>query len=167
MMNVTALQGDITAVQCDVIVNAANTTLLGGGGVDGAIHNAAGPGLLEECRRLGGCNTGDAKLTAGYDLPAHYVVHTVGPVWHGGGHNEETLLRQCYLRSFELAEEIGACSIAFPAISTGVYMFPQDLAADIAVSTVRGRKTVQDGELKAILVAFEAKTLGLYQDRLA
>ncbi len=166
MQNVTALRGDITQIRCDVIVNAANTTLLGGGGVDGAIHGAAGPGLLEECRRLGGCNTGDAKLTAGYDLPAKYVVHTVGPVWHGGEHNEETLLRQCYSRALDLAEEIGARSIAFPAISTGVYMFPADLAADIAVATIYNRKAIIDGELDAILVAFDQKTLDLYQERL-
>lgn len=166
MQNVTALRGDITQIHCDVIVNAANTTLLGGGGVDGAIHRAAGPGLLEECRRLGGCNTGDAKLTAGYGLPAKYVVHTVGPVWHGGEHSEEALLRQCYSRSLDLAGEIGARSIAFPAISTGVYMFPSDLAADIAVSTIHNRKAIIDGELDAILVAFDQKTLDLYQERL-
>ena len=165
MKNVTAFRGDITKIQCDAIVNAANTTLLGGGGVDGAIHRAAGPGLLEECARLDGCATGDAKLTAGYDLPARYVIHTVGPVWHGGLQNEETLLRQCYTRSLELAEDVGARSIAFPAISTGTYMFPAELAADIAVSAIYGHKAVQDGEIDAILVAYDPKTFALYQDR--
>ncbi len=166
MTHLTAIQGDITTLRCDAIVNAANTTLLGGGGVDGAIHRVAGPGLLEECRRLGGCNTGDAKLTCGYELPAQYVIHTVGPVWHGGDHQEEALLRQCYTRSLTLAGDVGAKSIAFPAISTGVYMFPADLAADIAVSTVRNHPKVKDGEVDVVLVAFDAKTLSLYQERL-
>lgn len=166
MKNVTAFRGDITKLQCDAIVNAANTTLLGGGGVDGAIHRAAGPGLLEECARLNGCATGDAKLTAGYNLPARYVIHTVGPVWHGGIQNEEGLLRQCYTRSLKLAEEVGARSIAFPAISTGAYMFPTELAADIAVTTIYSQKTVQDGAIEAVLVAFDQKTYNLYQDRL-
>ena len=167
MKNVTALKGDITQIACDAIVNAANTSLLGGGGVDGAIHRAAGPGLLEECRRIGGCKTGDAKLTAGYDLPAQYVIHTVGPVWQGGGSNEEALLRQCYQRSLALGDEVGAKSIAFPAISTGVYMFPSDLAADIAVATVCGHPAIHEGIMEAMLVAFDEKTLALYQNRLA
>lgn len=131
---IEVIQGDITTLTVDAITNAANSSLLGGGGVDGAIHKAAGPSLLEECRKLNGCHTGEAKITAGYKLPAKWVIHTVGPVWQGGNHNEDELLARCYRNSLTLAEERGITTIAFPAISTGIYRFPLGRATKIAVT---------------------------------
>ena len=156
--------GDITTSQVDAIVNAANESLLGGAGVDGAIHRAAGPRLLAECRTLGGCPTGEARLTGGYDLPAKHVIHTVGPVWRGGGHGEHTLLASCYRNCFAIAEEHGFRTIAFPAISAGAYAFPLDQAAAIAVTETvdfLGRNTSLD---TVTLVCFSDRAYRLYLD---
>jgi O-acetyl-ADP-ribose deacetylase (regulator of RNase III) len=168
MPTIEAVQGDITSQAVDAIVNAANTTLLGGGGVDGAIHRAAGPDLLVECRALGGCPTGDARITRGYRLPARWVIHAVGPVWAGGGRGEPALLRGCYVRALALAREHGARSIAFPSISTGAYRFPIDQAAVIAVGSVREVLAADPGPLELVrLVCFSPDDLAVYRRVLA
>jgi len=156
-------KGDITKLKVDAIVNAANTTLLGGGGVDGAIHRAAGKELLEECKTLNGCKTGEAKITKGYNLSAKYVIHTVGPVWNGGKHNEDELLANCYRNSLILAVENGIKSIAFPAISTGVYRFPLERATKIALDEVAKFLKENDEIEKVIFVCFDDETRNTYQ----
>lgn len=160
-MGISVHRGDITKLAVDAIVNAANETLLGGGGVDGAIHRAAGKELLEECRTLNGCKTGQAKMTHGYRLPAKYVIHTVGPVWRGGNNGEPELLADCYRNSLKLAADNGLKTIAFPAISTGVYGYPKEQAAEIAVRTIR--EFLKEKDMEVILVAFSESDAQIYE----
>jgi O-acetyl-ADP-ribose deacetylase (regulator of RNase III) len=161
-----AIRGDITKLDVDAIVNAANSSLLGGGGVDGAIHRAAGPELLAACRKLKGCATGDAKITPGFRLKARFVIHTVGPVWDGGAYDERKLLASCYRRSLEAAAESGLRSLAFPSISTGVYGFPKDLAAPIAIATVLAFPLASEGIDSVTFCCFSAEDLALYEQQL-
>jgi O-acetyl-ADP-ribose deacetylase len=163
MARLEALQGDITRQRVDAIVNAANSTLLGGGGVDGAIHRAAGPELVAECRGLGGCPTGEARITRGYRLPAAHVIHTVGPIWAGGGSGEAELLRGCYVNSLRLAGDKGVRSIAFPAISTGAYGYPIDQAAAIAVAATREALSTPSSVQLVRFVCFSASDLEVYR----
>ena len=163
-MMIWAIEGDITTLAVDAIVNAANCSLLGGGGVDGAIHRAAGPELLEACRKFGGCRTGEARITPGFRLPARFVIHTPGPVWHGGDRNEPELLRNCYNNSLLLAAEAGCRSIAFPCISTGVYHYPAQAAAEIAVTAAREWSGPLPEEV--IFCCFSAGALAIYRELL-
>ena len=162
-MGIEIVKGDITKLEVDAIVNAANESLLGGGGVDGAIHRAAGHQLLEECRTLNGCETGQAKITKGYNLPAKYVIHTVGPVWHGGKNNERELLKSCYLTALNLAKEYGIKTIAFPAISCGIYHFPLDEASKIATDTVKEFISNNNCLEKVIFIDINDKIIELYK----
>ncbi len=160
-MRIEVRQGDITALEVGAIVNAAKQSLLGGGGVDGAIHLAAGPGLLAECRALGGCPTGSARITGGHDLPAGHVIHAVGPVWRGGGHGEDELLAGCYRAALALAEQHGVSTIAFPAISTGVYGYPSEAAARVAIDTLN--EAPASPIALVILCAFDSQTADIYR----
>ena len=166
MSKIQIILGDITKQDSDAIVNAANCSLLGGGGVDGAIHRAAGPELLAECRTLNGCQTGKAKITKGYRLPAKYVIHTPGPVWHGGGHGEAQLLESCYRSCLELAKENGCKTVDFPSISTGVYHFPLEKAADIAIGTIAQFLKANPEIERVRMVCFDEKTKGWYDKAL-
>jgi O-acetyl-ADP-ribose deacetylase (regulator of RNase III) len=167
MEKIKIIQGDITKIEVDAIVNAANNTLLGGGGVDGAIHRAAGPELLEECRKLNGCKTGEAKITKGYKLPAKFVIHTVGPIWDGGDNGEDSLLASCYRNCLKLASENGIKTIAFPSISTGAYRFPLNRAARIAALEITGYMEDNDSIDKVFMVCFDEKTFEAYTEAFA
>jgi len=158
------VEGDITKQQVDAIVNAANTSLLGGGGVDGAIHRAAGPELLQETRKIGGCPTGEARVSKGYRLPAKWVIHTVGPVWGGGRRNEERLLANCYAHSFKAAKELGISTIAFPSISTGAYGFPLERATEIALGETKKFLSTDKVLRKVVFVCFGQKALNIYRE---
>ena len=166
-MRTRVWQGDITKLDVDVIVNAANSSLLGGGGVDGAIHRAAGPDLVHECRLLGGCKTGDAKLTRGYKLPARHVIHTVGPVWNGGAQNEPALLASCHRRALEIAAQHGFRAIAFPAISTGIYGYPIDAAAQIAVREVQTWLAAHDLPAEVVFCTFNGEATAAFARELS
>lgn len=163
MKQIKLVKGDITKVATDAIVNAANTTLMGGGGVDGAIHRAAGPALYAACRKFNGCPTGEARITSGFNLPARYIIHTPGPIWHGGQGNERQLLANSYRNSLRLAEENGCRSVAFPSISTGVYAFPLDIAALIAMTTIRDFLTQARVVEEVTMVCFDETTLAAYR----
>lgn len=166
MKKINVVQGDITRAQVDAIVNAANTTLMGGGGVDGAIHRAAGPGLYLACRKFNGCPTGEARITSGFNLPARYIIHTPGPIWHGGDGNERQLLANSYRNSLRLAEEHGCRSVAFPSISTGVYAFPLELAAPIALTTIRNFLDTAAVVETVTMVCYDPQTLAAYRQAL-
>ena len=166
MKKVNVVQGDITQAQVDAIVNAANTTLMGGGGVDGAIHRAAGPGLYLACRKFNGCPTGEARITSGFNLPARYIIHTPGPIWHGGDGDERQLLANSYRNSLRLAEENGCRTVAFPSISTGVYAFPLELAAPIALTTIRDFLDTAEVVDTVTMVCYDPRTLAAYRQAL-
>ena len=166
MKDIKLYKGDITKLKLDAIVNAANSSLLGGGGVDGAIHRAAGPELLKECRTLNGCQTGEAKITKGYNLPAKYIIHTVGPVWYGGQNGEPELLRSCYLKCLSLATMNGIKSIAFPNISTGVYGYPKKNAAPIAIDAIKNYLADHPDIEEIIFAVFDEENFTIYQELL-
>ena len=166
MKKVNVVQGDITRAQVDAIVNAANTTLMGGGGFDGAIHRAAGPGLYLACRKFNGCPTGEARITSGFNLPARYIIHTPGPIWHGGDGDERQLLANSYRNSLRLAEENGCRTVAFPSISTGVYAFPLELAAPIALTTIRDFLDTAEVVDTVTMVCYDPRTLAAYRQAL-